>query len=120
MGSTTATASVSVTVLPPPVARPIVEPKSFAERVDTELADVYFDFDKSDIRADARTVLTEHADALRSILSDSPDGIIVVEGYCDERGSAEYNLALDDRRTESTNAFLAALGVETSRLKPIS
>ena len=78
-GSATATASVTVNVPPAPVAQPVVEPKSFAERVDTELADIYFDFDKSDIRPDARTILTEHADALRSILKDFPDGIIALE-----------------------------------------
>jgi peptidoglycan-associated lipoprotein len=90
------------------------------ERIETELADVYFDFDKSDMHEDARAALTKHAPALRSILADFPDGIVILEGHCDERGSAEYNLALGDRRAISTNAFLEALGVSTGRLKLIS
>lgn len=120
-GTVTATAMVNVTVPnPPPAPPPAPGAKSLAERVDTELADVYFDYDKSDIRDDAQAVLTGDANALRSILADFPDAVLYLEGHCDERGSAEYNMALGDRRTIAASVFLEALGVKTSRLQRIS
>jgi len=119
-GTAAATASVSVTLPPPPPLPPLVETKSLADRVDGELADAYFDYDKSNIREDAQAALAKDANALRSILSDFPGAFIYIEGYCDERGSAEYNLALGDRRASSVSAFLEALGVDTTRLKTIS
>jgi len=54
--------------------------------------DALFDYDKSDIREDARHPHPQR-DALKAILKDFPDAVIMVEGHCDERGSAEYNLA---------------------------
>jgi peptidoglycan-associated lipoprotein len=120
-GTVTATAMVNVTVPPPPPApAPASAAKSLAERVETELADAYFDLDKSDIRNDAQAVLTSDANALRSIFADFPDAVLYLEGHCDERGSAEYNLALGDRRTLAAGAFLETLGLNTSRLQPIS
>ena len=73
--------------------------------------DAYFDYDKSDIREDARATLTKNADALKAILADFPNAAIVMEGHCDERGSAEYNLGLGDRRATSAKEFLVQLGV---------
>jgi peptidoglycan-associated lipoprotein len=120
-GTVTATAKVNVTVpSPPPAPTPALSAKSLAERVDTELADAYFDLDKSDIRDDAQAVLRSDANALRSIFADFPDAVLYLEGHCDERGSAEYNLALGDRRTLAAGAFLETLGMNTSRLQPIS
>jgi peptidoglycan-associated lipoprotein len=110
---------VNVTV-PPPPPTPAPAAKSLAERVDTELADAYFDYDKSDIRDDAQAALTADANALRSILADFPDAVLYLEGHCDERGSAEYNLALGDRRTIAASVFLEALGLNTNRLQRIS
>lgn len=120
-GSARASASVTLLVAPPPiVAPPPVESKSLLTRLEEDVSDAYFDYDKSDIREDARATLAKDAEALRSILNDFPGAVIVLEGHCDERGSAEYNLALGDRRVASARAYLEALGVETSRLQTIS
>jgi peptidoglycan-associated lipoprotein len=86
----------------------------------TEVGDVYFDYDKSDVREDARAVLTRNADALKRIFADMPDAVVVIEGHCDERGSAEYNLGLGDRRANAAKEFLAQLGISGDKLKVIS
>jgi len=64
--------------------------------------------------------LTRDAGALKAILTDFPNVIIMVEGHCDERGSAEYNLGLGERRASSAKDFLVSLGVQAGRLKTIS
>jgi hypothetical protein len=71
--------------------------------------DAYFDYDKSDIRPDARDALTTDAAALKTIFTDYPDSI-VVEGHCDERGSAEYNLGLGDRRATAAGRSILVVG----------
>jgi peptidoglycan-associated lipoprotein len=112
---------VNVTVPPPPPApTPALPAKSLVERVDTDLADAYFDYDKSEIRDDAQAALTADANALRSVLADFPDAVLYLEGHCDERGSAEYNLALGDRRSIAASVFLEALGLNANRLQRIS
>jgi len=78
---------------------------------------VYFDFDKSDLRQDARNVLNKNADIL---LKSKPDAKVQIEGHCDERGSAEYNLALGERRAKSSMQYLITLGVKADRLSIIS
>ena len=120
-GSRTANATVSVGAPPPPPPPPSSKSSgaSLTERVN-DLQDAYFDYDKSDIREDARAVLTRNADALRTIFSDFPNSIIVVEGHCDERGSAEYNLGLGDRRAQAAKDFLVQLGVPADKLRTIS
>jgi len=117
-GTLSKTATVTVTAPPPPPPPP--PPKaSIQDRVGT-LQDAYFDYDKSDIRDDARAALTRDADALKSILQDFPGATITIEGHCDERGSAEYNLGLGDRRATAAKDFLVQLGVAADRLKTIS
>jgi peptidoglycan-associated lipoprotein len=121
-GTTTASATVSVTEPPPPPAPPRQPPPtvSFETRLSTDVQDAFFDYDKSDIRSDARDVLTRDAAALKTILADFPSASIVIEGHCDERGSAEYNLGLGDRRSTAAKEFLTQLGVTGDRLKTIS
>jgi peptidoglycan-associated lipoprotein len=120
-GSAKASATVNVVSPPSPVVvAPFIEPKSLADRLEREVADAYFDYDKSGIREDARAVLAQDALALRSILDDFPNAVIVMEGHCDERGSAEYNIALGDKRTASASAYLEALGVPSERLQRVS
>ncbi len=120
-GTTTATTTVSVTAPPPPPPPPPPPaPKETLEDRLKALQDAYFDYDKSDVRSDARDALTKDADAIKSILSDFPNATIVVEGHCDERGSAEYNLGLGDRRATSAKEFLVQLGVPTDKLRTIS
>jgi peptidoglycan-associated lipoprotein len=78
--------------------------------------DVYFDFDQSMIRPDAQEVLRKKAEFLRENSMVS----VVIEGHCDERGTAEYNLALGERRALAAKAFLMDLGISSSRLSTIS
>lgn len=77
---------------------------------------VYFDFDNSDLRQDARDVLSKNAEALKG----KSDIKIRVEGHCDERGSAEYNLALGERRAKSAMQYLITLGIPAERLSTLS
>jgi peptidoglycan-associated lipoprotein len=119
-GSRTATASVNVTAAAPPPPPPPATKGDFGTRLTSDVGDAYFDYDKSDIRDDARAVLTKDADALKAIFNDFPDAVVSVEGHCDERGSAEYNLALGDRRATATKEFLVQLGVPADKLKTIS
>ena len=85
-----------------------------------EAQDAYFDYDKSDIRDDARAALTRDADMLKRIFAADPSFSVVIEGHCDERGSAEYNLGLGDRRSTSAKDFLVQLGVPADRVTTIS
>jgi len=121
-GSTTASATVSVTTPPPPPepAPPPAPSATIIDRLQSSVQDAYFDYDKSDIRADAQTALQQDAAALKGILADFPNASIVVEGHCDDRGSAEYNLGLGDRRASAAKDFLVQLGVPADRLKTIS
>jgi peptidoglycan-associated lipoprotein len=96
----------------PPAARP--EPKEFREVA--ELKDVFFDFDKYDIRpADAKTL-----DGNAGWLKSNPNHLVLIEGHCDERGTNEYNLALGERRAKSTMNYLVSQGVQASRITIIS
>jgi len=121
-GNTTARATVNVTAPPPPPPPPppTQTKPPLSDVLSSQVQDAYFDYDKSDIRADARDALTKDAAALKTILNDYPGATIVVEGHCDERGSAEYNLGLGDRRSTAAKDFLVQLGVAADRLKTIS
>jgi peptidoglycan-associated lipoprotein len=81
------------------------------------LETVYFDFDKADIRADAKTALRNNA---AQIKQHSEWGVIVIEGNTDERGSEEYNLALGERRANAVKRYLVDLGVPASRMRTVS
>jgi peptidoglycan-associated lipoprotein len=120
-GTTTANATVTVvSPPPPPPPPPAAAPSRSLEQRISELQDAYFDYDQTTIRSDAQAVLTQDAAALKSILSDMPNATITLEGHCDERGSAEYNLGLGDRRATSAKDFLVQLGVPGDRVKTIS
>lgn len=111
--------SVSVTVPTPTIAA--TPPKrSLGELVSSQTKDAYFDFDKYNLRPDARTALTQDATALKGILKDFPEAKVTVEGHCDERGSAEYNLAPGDRRAKDAKNYLVEFGVPAARLATIS
>jgi peptidoglycan-associated lipoprotein len=117
-----ATRSATVTVSAPAPAPPAapVKTASIDDRLQREVQDAFFDYDKSTIRDDARSTLTADADALKRILNDFPSATVTIEGHCDERGSAEYNLGLGDRRSTAAKEFLVQLGVPAGRLKTIS
>jgi peptidoglycan-associated lipoprotein len=113
----TADASVHVTVsAPPPPAAPVTQQPSLQELFDREVKDAYFDYDKADIRSDARDALSQTAQFFRSY----PQMKVVIEGHCDERGSTEYNLALGDRRAAAAKQFLVSLGIPADRLETVS
>jgi len=117
-GNTTSSVTVTVTAPPPPPPPPPppTPTATLESRLGSDVQDAFFDYDKSDIRADARDALTRDAASLKGILSDFPNATIVVEGHCDERGSAEYNLGLGDRRASAAKDFLVGLGVPADRL----
>jgi peptidoglycan-associated lipoprotein len=77
---------------------------------------VYFDFDSSDLRDDARVILRSNAAWLKSRSTLE----VVIEGHCDERGTIEYNLALGQRRANSVRDYLARLGVNGARMSATS
>ncbi len=118
-GSDSKTVTVDVSTPPPPPPPPAAQ-ESALEIVSKQVQDAYFDYDKSDIRDDARAVLTTDADPLKKVFSMDSTVVVTVEGHCDERGSAEYNLALGDRRASAAKEFLTQLGVPGDRLKTIS
>jgi peptidoglycan-associated lipoprotein len=96
----------------PPAARP--QPSQFAPVAG--LADVYFDFDKYDIRPGDAKILDTNAQWMKS----NPNHLVLIEGHCDERGTNEYNLALGERRAKSTMNYLVSQGVQANRITIIS
>src|SRR3972149_5957668 len=80
------------------------------------LEDIYFDFNKYDIRTDGREILQRNAEWLQK----NPGAKIQIEGHCDERGTTEYNLALGERRAMSVKKYLISLGISAERLYTIS
>ena len=81
-----------------------------------DLVDVYFDFDKYDIRPRDAEILSANARWLRA----NPNTAVLIEGHCDARGTDEYNLSLGDRRAKSVVAYLTAQGIAPTRLVTIS
>ena len=121
-GSAAARATVNVTVPAEQPEKLITGrgPKEdFGQQIG-HLQDAYFDYDKNDIRGDAQSALTADAATLKQIFADFPTATIIVEGHCDERGSAEYNLGLGDRRASAARDFLVQLGVPADKLKTVS
>jgi peptidoglycan-associated lipoprotein len=98
---------------------PVRTSKQLADYLN-KLLDAYFDYDKSELRADAQTALNTNSSELRALLQEFPNTKFVVEGNCDERGSPEYNLALGERRAKAAQEFLTQIGVPAERLAIIS
>jgi len=80
------------------------------------IGDVFYDFDKYDLRPEARERLAKNAE----YMSEHPDLAFVIEGHCDERGTEEYNIALGQRRATAALDYLISLGVDRSRFQTIS
>jgi peptidoglycan-associated lipoprotein len=110
-GSASASARITVGTPPPSKAELTLD-----ELFTKEVRDAYFDFNKADIRSDARDALAKTADFLRNY----PQVKVTIEGHCDERGSTEYNLALGDRRASATKQYLISLGISADRLNTVS
>jgi peptidoglycan-associated lipoprotein len=115
----TTTASTRTPSAPEAPAPAIRTSKQLADYLN-KLLDAYFDYDKADLRSDAQTALNTNSSELRSLLQEFPNTKFVVEGSCDERGSAEYNLALGERRAKAAKEFLTQIGVPAERLTTIS
>jgi len=77
---------------------------------------VFFDYDAYTVRPDAQSTITQDA----SFLQSHPNAKILIAGYCDDRGSAEYNLALGQNRANSAKTALVQAGVDASRVRTIS
>jgi peptidoglycan-associated lipoprotein len=84
------------------------------------IQDAYFDYNQHILRPDAETALRKDAQTLADIIKQYPDFKLTVEGYADERGSDEYNLALGDARAKQTKEYLANLGLPGNQLATIS
>jgi peptidoglycan-associated lipoprotein len=109
---------------PPPPPPPAPAPRALSEdeifsaktldqlNAEVPLADVYFDFDRAVLRPDAERVLAQNAQWLSRWRTTK----ITVEGHCDERGTAEYNLALGERRAAAVRDYLVSLGVAADRI----
>jgi peptidoglycan-associated lipoprotein len=80
------------------------------------LKDIFFDFDKYEVRPEDARILKENADLLRKY----PNVKVQIEGHCDERGTVEYNLALGERRANSAKSYLTTLGIPSTRISIIS
>ena len=127
--TTTATTAPSRPPTPPePVAEPTVVPPepvrddaiSSASLDDlnknSPLKPVYFELDSSDLSPVSQKALDENA----TLLKRYPTWAVTVEGHCDERGTAEYNLALGERRAIAARAYLVSLGIAADRLRTVS
>jgi len=84
------------------------------------LSDALFDYDKASIRPDATTVLSSDVGVVKRILTNYPNQKLLVEGDTDERGSAEYNLALGDKRAHAAEGFLVGQGIPATQLTVVS
>lgn len=112
-GTQEATARVTVTAPPPPPPAPSpTEEELFAQNV----KDLFFDYDKYDVRPDQQAAIQSDA----QFLGQHSNINFTIEGHCDERGSTEYNLALGDNRANAVKNALVQAGVSTSRIKTIS
>ncbi len=87
-----------------------------AAETPSPLKDIYFDYDKYNIRTDARATLKANYEILKGM----PTAKVLIEGHCDERGSKEYNLALGQRRADAAKEYLVGLGIEPTQLSTIS
>ncbi len=113
-GTQEATARVTVTQPPPPPppAPTVTEEELFGQNV----KDIFFDYDKFDVRPDQTATVQADAEFLKA----HPDVKFIIEGHCDERGSTEYNLELGDKRANAVKNALVAAGVSADRVKTTS
>jgi len=127
--SAPSTVSVSVPVTPT-VAVPVQSETVIANsspdisglvaKANQQLLDVFFGYDQISLGAEGFAILQQNAGIIRPILTASAEVEMIVEGHCDERGSAEYNLGLGDRRTRSIEGVLVELGLPMERFRRIS
>jgi len=106
------------TVVPPePVPSDAISSASLDDlNRNSPLKPVFFDLDSAEIETPAQAALTENA----TVLKRFPSWTVTIEGHCDERGSAEYNLALGERRAVAARTYLVSLGIPADRLRTVS
>ncbi len=115
-GTQDVTASVTVAAPPPPPPPPPPPALTDQQIFDQSVKDIYFDYDKADLRPESQQALA----AAAQVISQHPNWKVQIEGNCDERGSAMYNLALGERRANAALQALSAGGVSASQVKTIS
>ena len=115
-GSQTATARVTVNAPPPPPPPPTQSSMTDEQMFAQSVKDIYFDYDKSDVRASEQPAI--QADV--AFLQQHSSVNFTIEGHCDERGSTEYNLALGDNRASAVKNALVGAGISADRIKTIS
>jgi len=106
------------TIVPPePVRDDAISSASLDDlNKNSPLKPVFFELDSSDLGAAGQKVLDENA----TLLKRYPTWIVTIEGHCDDRGTAEYNLALGERRAIAARAYLVSLGIPADRLRTVS
>jgi len=112
----TADATARVTVNAPPAVVVPNSTMSEEQEFKSNVQDIFYDYDTYDIRNDAQSTLSHDA----SYLASHPDVKVVIGGYCDERGSNEYNLALGQNRADAAKNALVAAGVAANRIRVVS
>ncbi len=111
-----ADASAYVTVNSPPAISVPSKGMSAEEEFNARVQPIFFDYDTYDIRGDAQAILAKNADYLNT----HPDIKVVIGGYCDERGSDEYNLVLGQNRAQAAKTALVTAGIAADRIRVIS
>lgn len=104
-----------------PVSRvPDAKTRARIDELLARIQDAYFDYDKHSLRPDALKTLEADSKELRDIIVQYPSYKLTIEGYCDERGSAEYNMALGDARAKAAKDYLVGVGIPDNQLKVVS
>jgi len=103
-----------------PVRQPNAATRARIEELLAKIEDAYFDYNRATLRPDAMKALQADSTELRDILKDYPSYKLTIEGHCDERGSAEYNIALGDRRAVAAKEYLVQVGIPSAQLNEIS
>ena len=119
-GTTESDATVSVASAPAPAPPPAAPSMPAAEMLAKQVQDIHFDYDKSDLRPEDQSILQADATALKTIFSMDASFVVTIEGHADERGSAEYNIGLGDRRAAAVRDALVTMGLATDKMKTVS
>jgi peptidoglycan-associated lipoprotein len=135
----TPTTSTGTSRAPAPAPRPAAPPEPLAESTvvpaepvredaissseslddlnrNSPLKPIFFDFDSAELSPEAQATLNENA----ALMKKYPTWTVTIEGHCDERGTAEYNLALGERRAMAAEAYLVSIGISADRMRVVS
>jgi len=104
----------------PPSNYPNAATRARIDELIGRIQDAYFDYDAHTLRSDAISTLAADSKELATILAQYPGYKLKIEGYCDERGSAEYNIALGDARAKAAKDYLVNAGVSGNQLDTVS